>query len=385
MFFFERVPEVEPEELIAEAGRGEPLQVLDIRAPQAAAAGAIELAPPARYLNVPGSRLVVAGDPERVGLDRALPVAVVCAHGNSSRQIALYLNQRGFRARSVVGGMARWNRTLVARELAPPPGFDRLLQLDRVAKGSLGYVVIAGGEALLIDPPRDARLYLEEVARAGARAVGVADTHAHADYLAGGPALARALGVPYYLHPDDAVDPYEGRPARIPFTPLADRQSIAIGGARAEVVHTPGHTAGSVCFRLGDAAVLTGDLLFVASIGRPDLAGRCAEWTKLLRRSLQRALAEWPDEILVLPGHYADAAERRADAVVAATLGALRRANPGLAFGDPAEFEAWVAARCGSFPAAYRRIKSANLGLERIDDDEAEELESGKNQCALGG
>ncbi len=312
-------------------------------------------------------------------------MAVVCAHGNSSRQVTTYLNQLGFQARSVAGGMARWNRTVVVRELAPPPGFDRLLQLDRVAKGSLGYVVIAGGEALLVDPPREARAYLDAVERAGARVAGVADTHAHADYLSGGPALSRALGVPYHLHPADAVDPYEDRPARLAFTPLADRQALAIGGARLEVVHTPGHTAGSVCFRLGDAAVLTGDLLFVGSIGRPDLAGKTAEWTDLLWRSLQRALAEWPEEILVLPGHYCDAAERRADLAVAGNLGALRRGNPGLAFVAPAEFGAWVAARCVSFPEAYRRIKAANLGLERIDDDEAEELEGGKSQCALAG
>ena len=144
MFFFDRVPEVEPEQLIAEAGRGEPVQVLDIRAPEYAAAGALELPPPARYLNVPGSRLVAAGDPARVGLDRSLPVAVVCALGHSSRQVTLYLNQRGFQARSVVGGMARWATTQVARELAPPPGFDRLVQVDRVAKGALGYVVDRG-------------------------------------------------------------------------------------------------------------------------------------------------------------------------------------------------------------------------------------------------
>ncbi len=289
------------------------------------------------------------------------------------------------RVHDLEAGPADRDRLSIGQRREREPCRPVLVGIDRVAKGSLGYVVIAGGEALLVDPPREARAYLGAVERAGARVAGVADTHAHADYLSGGPALSRALAVPYYLHPADAVDPYEDRPAQISFTPLADRQAIAIGGARLEVVHTPGHTAGSVCFRLGAAAVLSGDLLFVASIGRPDLAGRCAEWTQLLWRSLQRELAEWPDEILVLPGHYADAAERRADAVVAATLGALWRANPGLAFGDPAEFEAWVAARCGSFPAAYRRIKSANLGLERIGDGEAEELESGKNQCALGG
>lgn len=385
MFFFDRVPEIEPAELIAEAGRGEPLQVLDIRAPQTAAAGAIELPPPATYLNLPGSRLAALRDPSEIGLDRAKPVAVVCAMGNSSRQVTTWLNRLGYRARSVAGGMARWAITVVAREIAPPAGFDRLIQFDRVANGALGYAVLAGGEALLVDVPRDPGPFLDAVAAAGARVKAVADTHCHADYFSGGPALARELDVPYHLHPDDAVDPYEGRPAKIPFTPLADGQTLALGGARIGVVHTPGHTAGSVCFRLGDGAALTGDFLFVASIGRPDLAGRCAEWTGLLWRSVGRARAEWGDGLLVLPAHYASARERRADHAVAAPFGELKRGNPGLAHGDEASFAAWVAARCTSFPEAYRRIKTANLGLERIDEWEARELETGKNQCALAG
>lgn len=385
MFLFDRVPELQPEDLVAEAERGEPLQVLDIRAPQAAAETAIELPPPASYLNLPGSRLVALNDPSEIGLQRERPVAVVCAMGNSSKQVTTWLNRLGYRARSVAGGMARWASTVVPREIAPPAGFDRVIQFDRVAKGALGYALFAGGEALLVDVPRDPRPFLDAVAAAGARVKAVADTHCHADYFSGGPALARELGVPYHLHPEDAVDPYEGRSARIPFTPLADGQTLALGGARIGVVHTPGHTAGSVCFRLGDGAVLTGDFLFVASIGRPDLAGRCAEWTALLWRSLERARAEWPDALEILPAHYAGAGERRPDHAVAAPFGALRRSNPGLAFADEPAFAAWVAARCSSFPESYRRIKTANLGLERIDAWEAETLESGKNECALAG
>jgi hypothetical protein len=70
---------------------------------------------------------------------------------------------------------------------------------------------------------------------------------------------------------------------------------------------------------------------------------------------------------------------------VASSFGNLRRDNPGLAFTDEGAFAAWVAARCTRFPEAYRRIKTANLGLERVSEAEARELESGKNQCALAG
>ena len=285
--------------------------------------------------------------------------------------------------------MARWALTVVPRDLSPwielASGLDHIIQLDRVAKGALGYVVLGGGEALLVDVPRHVDAYLDLVESARARVVGVLDTHCHADYLSGGPALAAHLGVPYHLHPEDAVDPYDGRPARIAFSPLRDGQEIALGGARIRVEHTPGHTAGSVTLRLGDAAVLSGDLLFVGSIGRPDLADKTAEWAHDLWTSLERAQHAWPDDLELLPAHYASDAERRPDGAVAAAFGGLRASNPGLALADEPAFAAWVAARCSPFPEAYRTIKLANLGLVAVDEDDAQELEGGRNQCALTG
>lgn len=387
--FSPRVPELEPERLVAELAAGEPLQVLDIRAPQATTSQRIEVLPPASYLNLPGSRLFALRDLAASGLDPSRPVAVVCGHGVSSRQVVAYLASRGYSARSLAGGMARWAVTVVARDLTVSfdlaPGLDRILQLDRVAKGALGYVLIGGGEALLVDVPRDPAFYLEVVASARARVVGVLDTHCHADYLSCGPALAAHLCVPYHLHPADAVDPYDGRPARFAFSLLRDGQEIALGAACVRVEHTPGHTAGSVSLRLGDAAVLTGDFVFVGSIGRPDLAGKTEEWTRDLWASLERARRKWPDGIEVLPAHYASDTERRPDGRVAAAWGALRGANPGLALADEPAFAAWVAARGSAFPEAYRTMKLANLGLVAVDEEEAQELEGGRNQCALAG
>jgi glyoxylase-like metal-dependent hydrolase (beta-lactamase superfamily II) len=379
------VPEITPQELVRRVDAGEPIQVLDVRPPDMVAAARVDVVPPERFANLVGSKVFAAGGVEPVGLDRARPIAVVCARGMASRSVAEFLNARGYDAASLRGGMAGWLHALVPRELAPPRGLDRLVQVDRPAKGALGYLLVAGGEALVVDPPRRWEGYAELAEAAEARVVGVADTHVHADYLSGAAEMAASLGVPYHLHGADASDPYDGTPARLSFSDLADCHELAVGGAAVRVLPTPGHTLGSVTFAVGDEVALTGDFVFVRSIGRPDLGDRSAEWTEVLWRTLDEAKRTWSDGLRVLPAHYAGADERGAGGAVQATFGELRRTNEALAIADAESFRRWVAARSGRFPDAYRTIKRANVGLVALDDELADELEAGRNQCALAG
>lgn len=378
------IPEITPESLIRDLEAGAPLRVLDVRKPSEIEAGRIDLVPDDRFVPILGSRILAMGPKIREKLPIDGPIAVVCGHGNSSKQIALILNGLGYSASSVRGGMAAWAHALAPRPLAPPAGFDELIQFDRVAKGALGYLLAAGGEALLVDPPRKAQPYLDYAREKGLRVVGVADTHAHADYLSGGPSLSRSLGVPYHLHPADAILPYDGRPAAFAHTPVEDGAEIRVGGRALRVVHTPGHTLGSVTYLAGDDVALTGDFVFVRSVGRPDLGGKAEEWTGILWRSLERARREWPATLRVHPGHYANDAEREADRTVGRTFGAIAAANEPLGIRDEASFREWILARVGTSPAAYRKIKTANLGLLELFEMEAEELEGGKNECAVG-
>ncbi len=376
--------EVSARELARALEAGEPLQVLDVRAPERVAAGSIGPLPDGRFHAVPGSRVLASDDPAALGLAPGVPVVVACGHGNSSRRVVAHLEALGCAARSLRGGMAAWMALLVPRELEAPPGLDRLLQIDRPGKGALGYLLVSDGQALAVDPPRDASVHLDAAHDADARLIGVLDTHVHADYVSGGPRLARLLGVPYHLHPADAVYPYDGTPGRVAIRPLEDGDTLAVGRCRLRVQHTPGHTEGSVCLLAGDDLALTGDLIFVASVGRPDLAGKTREWTAALWESLAAAKREWSPGALVLPAHYADESERRADRTVAAPFGELLVRNAGLAFEEREAFARWVEERAGEFPAAYRRIKAVNVGLAEVDEREAEELEVGRNECALG-
>ncbi len=355
-------------------------QVLDVRAPERAALGHIE-AP--RYVNVPGSRVLPLADAAVLGLDRQRPVVVVCDRGLSSRPVAQHLLRQGFDARSLSGGMLGWMHVTVSRAVPGLTGLDRLVQIDRVGKGALGYYAERGGEALVVDPARDPAPYDALLAESGARLVAVVDTHCHADYLSGGPALAASQGASYFLHPADAVDPYEGRAARIAYTPLRDGAEVAVGDARLVVEHLPGHTEGSVALRLGDELAFTGDFLFVESVGRPDLAGRTEAWTALLWQSLELARGRWHPGTRIFPAHYGSESERQPTRVVEARFGDLAARNPPFSIGDAAAFAAWIQARAGDFPADYRTIKRANLGLVDLPPGLADELEAGKNQCAL--
>jgi glyoxylase-like metal-dependent hydrolase (beta-lactamase superfamily II) len=377
------VPEISAPELAAAIEDGAPIQVLDVRAPHRVAAGRIDTAPEDRFHNIVGSQLIAVRSQDQVGLDPAMPVAVVCGHGNDSKVAALFLSRFGYDARSLSGGMSAWMLMTLPRELPPPPSLDRLVQFDRVGKGALGYLLVSDGAALVIDPPRDLRPYLEAAEEAGAEIVGVADTHCHADYLSGGPGLAHHLGVPYYLHPADAVYPYDGTPGRITYEPLEDGSTIQLGRAVVRASHTPGHTEGSVTYLVDDQAAFTGDFIFVASVGRPDLAGKSAEWTVQLWHSLSRAKAEWPEGVVVYPAHYATDDEHNPDRSVGMPLGDLLSSNEALAISDLETFDGWVRSKTGAFPDAYRKIKAVNVGLVQVDGLEAEELEVGRNECAL--
>jgi len=244
--------------------------------------------------------------------------------------------------------------------------------------------LLSGDEAIVIDAPRHPGPILETAREAGARVVAVADTHAHADYISGGPALAKELGVPYHLHPADNRYPYDGTPGKLTIDPLQDGRELRVGNATLTALHMPGHTEGSIAYRIGDETALTGDFLFIASVGRPDLGERTEEWTGALGNSLERARREWSASTRVLPAHYASDTERDADRRVEARFGEMRARNTPLAIDRESEFREWVRARAGAFPEQYRRIKAINVGLVQVDEAEADELEAGRNECALG-
>ncbi len=377
--------EIEAEELARALSAGEPLQIMDVRAPERVARGPIDLIPPEHFHNIRGSELMHYRDIPSTGLDPELPVAVVCGHGLDSKILAFHLGRLGLDARSLAGGMLAWMRLTLPIDLDPTEGLDRLVQFDRIGKGCLGYLLVSGGEAVIVDPPLVFDRYVEALRHSGARPVGVVDTHAHADYVSGAVPMAEYFGVPYYLHEADAVYPYDGTPGTVEFTPLSDGETIEFGRTALRAMHTPGHTEGSVTFLVEDRIALTGDFLFVESIGRPDLSGREEEWAGKLWASMARAIREWDDSVAIYPAHYASEQERRMGRAVGISFGDLLAENEILKIQDPEVFLHHILSKKAPFPDSYRKIKAINVGLAPVQEDEVEELEVGRNECALGG
>ncbi|WP_430503557.1 MBL fold metallo-hydrolase [Haloparvum sp. PAK95] len=301
-------------------------------------------------------------------------IAVVCIGGVTSARAAEALREHGFDAKSIHGGMNAWGRVHREYDVSDVGG---VVQVVRPGTGCVSYLVHDGEEAVVVDPTQYIDYYLDLADRRDLDVVGVADTHAHADHVSGAPRLTRELDVPYYLHSEDAGE-LDG------LTELSDGDTISVGNRELDVLHTPGHTPGSVSFRFGDA-LLTGDTLFLRSVGRPDLEDSSEdavrEASKLLFDSLEKLTAS-PDDTVVLPGHFSDEQVRP----LATNLGELQTeaTNELLSYvesGDEEEFVETIVESLSDEPANYNEIKQINWGREEPGSD-AESLELGPNNCA---
>ncbi len=377
-------PLIPAADLARRLDQGERVQLLDIRTADRVAQGRVTLGATLDFRALVASQLYQLPTLDPLRLDPTVPVAVICGHGNSSTQATRFLRDRGFEAYSLAGGMAAWETVYLPRQLSPTPALEHVIQVDRVGKGALSYVLVSDGDAVVVDPGRHLQPYEALLEDLGATAAAVIDTHMHADYLSGARAAAARWQVPYFVHPDDARSPYDGAEGRFAHQPLTEGDTIAFGRATLVAAHVPGHTLGSTTLVVDEALALTGDFLFVQSVGRPDLGGQRDAWTARLWDSLERVRREWPGDLLVLPAHYASETERRADRSVAARFDVIAATNQALAIQDRRAFLAWVTAHTTTPPEAYRTIKLANLGLVDVADADAEILEFGPNVCAIG-
>jgi hydroxyacylglutathione hydrolase len=172
-----------------------------------------------------------------------------------------------------------------------------------------------GGDAIVIDPGDGPDEILAVLRRHGLKLSLIAITHAHIDHVNGARKLKEATGAPVYMNygdlglyrslPEQAMWiglPSPPEPAQID-APLKEGDVIRVGAAEGTVLHTPGHTKGSVCLYFPDAGgkiLFAGDTLFRGSIGRTDLPGGSTEQILL---SLHNKLLALDDDTVVIPGH----------------------------------------------------------------------------------
>ena len=217
------------------------------------------------------------------------------------------------------------------------------------------YLIGSKGVAAVVDPQRDAGIYVEDAAKQGLRIEHVIETHLHADFISGHRELAAITGAKIYLG--------AAAGAKFPHVPVHDGDEVRFGDCVLRFLETPGHTLESVSILVTDLerspepfAVLTGDTLFIGDVGRPDLAPDHTpqQLAGMLYDSLHDKLLRLPDSVQVYPAHGAGSlCGRQMSSERSSTIGQQRTGNFALQAKSREEFVRLLTAELPERPGYF--------------------------------
>ncbi|MGD6801752.1 MBL fold metallo-hydrolase [Rossellomorea vietnamensis] len=311
-------------------------------------------------------------------LPESQTIHVICAKGNSSLKAANLIAEAGYTdVYSITGGMSAWSEHLEPIKIGELKGGGTIHQFVRIGKGCLSYLIQSNGEAAIVDAARMTEPYRKILAENDIKLTRVLDTHLHADHISGGRELAENSGAEYFLPPKDAED------LQFSYEPVKDGDQYEVGYSIIKALYSPGHTIGSTSYIIDDQFLLTGDILFIDSIGRPDLAGKAEDWVGDLRTTLYRRYKDLDENLIVLPAHYMGINEMNEDGSISSKLGTLYQENHGLNIDEEEEFRKIVSENLPPQPNSYEEIRRTNMGKESPDEDQQTVMETGPNRCAV--
>ncbi len=329
-------------------------------------------------INAPYFDLLEGVDSIKGKLPTDKTIYVICAKGGSSKFVAQQIAEAGFTdVYSVEGGMKAWSEYLEPIKIGDLKNGGTLYQFVRIGKGCLSYLIESNGEGAMIDTSRMIEPYESFITEHHIKLTHVLDTHLHADHISGGRMLAEKMGANYYLPPKDATE------VNFTYQQINDGDEYQVGKTIIKAVYSPGHTIGSTSFVIDDQYLLTGDILFIDSIGRPDLAGKAEDWVGDLRNTLYERYKELADDLLVLPAHYMAINEMNDNGSISEKLGVLYQQNHGLNIVDENEFRKVVTENLPPQPNSYQEIRETNMGKITPDVEQQREMEIGPNRCAV--
>ena len=315
----------------------------------------------------------------KVKVPKDEPVRIVCAKEGSAKFVGEILANNGWSdVRYLEGGIKTWGNMLVPKLIASQNGY-RLFQFIRPGKASCSYGLIYEDELAVFDPSRNIEFYQRFAAEHGCKLVKTFETHLQADYISGSPQLSAKTGARIIGHEKD----FQG--AAFDYQAVKDQEIFALskGGPEIKAIHMPGHTPGSTSYLIDNRYLVSGDTVFILSIGRPDLGGKAEEWSKFLYGTLKTKIAELSDDIVVLPGHYIEWREANSELLLIDTLGSIRRKNSDIyGIQEEAKFVQFIKDNMRKQPDEYAQIRKVNAGLLHVDDEDQEIMDLGKNECA---
>ncbi|QUC65681.1 MBL fold metallo-hydrolase [Nitrosopumilus sp. K4] len=319
-------------------------------------------------VNIPLNAIFDTKTLEQIPKDKE--IVTICPHGNRAMVANFALEQAGISSKTLEGGLAGWNQVL--KPVTVVDGPTKVIQVQKIGKGCLSYIVVSNGDAIVIDPLYPFEKYSDVAKEHGFKITRVFDTHQHADHVSAARNLAKHANAKLYF------SKYEGYEVDANF--VGDDDEISFGNATLKIIHTPGHTPGSLSYLVDDKFVFTGDILFVESIGRPDLRDQAEEFAEKLYATLHDKLLSLSEQCLVFPTHHGEGV-LDTDGAFYSTIEKSKKL-PWLDLAKQ-EFINKVVAITVPRPMNYRKIIAINKGEVPLNITEIPDLEIGPNRCAV--
>jgi len=334
-----------------------------------------------KMINVPYIEFIEmeAESVAKVKVPKDESIRIVCAKEGSAKFVGEILAENGWTdVRYLEGGIKTWGNMLAPKLIASQKDY-KLYQFIRPGKASCSYGLICQDEMAVFDPSRNTDFYQGFAAENGCKLVKTFETHLQADYISGSRQLSSSTGAQIIGNQND----FQG--AAFEYKAVEDQEVFRFsnGGPEVKAIHMPGHTPGSTSYLIDNQYLVSGDTVFILSIGRPDLGGKAEEWAKLLFNTLKSKIAELSDDLVILPGHYIEWREANPDQIFIDQLGSIKQKNSEIyGIQEEAEFVQFIKDNIRKQPDEYAEIRKVNAGLLDVDDEDQEIMDLGKNECA---
>ena len=357
----------------------EDMIVLDVRNEEDFGRFSVEGPFPFDVVNVPYFDFMEEEDASVAKVSHDKPVKVVCAKEGSAQYVGEILMNHGFKdVAFLTGGIKTWGNMLTPKRINPESDDYALYQFIRPAKASCNYGLLYKGEMVNFDPSRNYDFYHSFADSQNVKIVRTFETHLQADYISGSKKIADVTGAEIMANVGDFKD------ASFQYSGVKDGESYSVGGDGPEikVLHSPGHTPGSTSYIIDDKYFITGDTVFILSVGRPDLGGKAEEWSVMLFDTLTNKVQNLDKKLKVLPGHFMEWNEANDSLLFVENLGEVIHRNAGVfKIATPENFTQYIKDNMRKSPEIYGEIRKVNVGWLDVDMNEADIMDLGKNEC----
>lgn len=330
-------------------------------------------------LNIPYFEFMEFEEESIKKVPREKKIKIVCAKEGSAKYVADILNGAGFDDIGYLsGGIGSWAELLKPVLIEKSEDFT-LYQFIRPGKGSLSYGLICNGELYIFDPARMRQFYFDFAETNHLNITKLFETHLQADYISGSRKIQELSRAQVVANGNDFSI------AKFDYYDISDGEEILCKNSKTTVkaIHTPGHTPGSTSYLVDNRYLITGDAVFIKSIGRPDLGGKVDEWSAILFDTIQNKLKKIDRNITILPGHYMEWSELSSKGIFLESLKVIMDNNRDIYnIKSLEEFKKFIKSNMRKQPEVYAEIRKVNAGLLEPSEEDQKIMDVGKNECA---